>query len=381
MLERSPSPVILFRNLAQHAFTVRKDSVCYSVASEAGEAMNDRTKMVLTGAMGKEAAAEFDAFVRGCARAAYQQSRGWAENAPPKRRQDWLYFLYREGSETIGTAVVRRTRLGPGAALATVHRGPLVADPAKLPAVLSALEIELRRAGCCTLVVGPRFAGEEREEAARILASSGFRPGEQALHVRTGKILLAGTEEEIFARFRQRGRRSIRKLEASGTTVREAQATDLALCQALLNDFHARRPGYDASGQPDVAGQARLVAAEGGAILVAEQAGRIVGYHSFVRQGRSTIWLAMATDDDPKAPRSYLLVWEAVKRARAMGLAAYDLAGLSAQGESGRDQFKQAFAPEPEELLPAHVASLRPMRHFLFFNARRLYRALRRRPQ
>jgi lipid II:glycine glycyltransferase (peptidoglycan interpeptide bridge formation enzyme) len=343
--------------------------------------MSDRTKMELTEAMSKEDAAEFDAFARGCARAAYQQSRAWAENAPPKRRQDWLYFLCREGGETIGTAIVRRTRLGPGAALATLHRGPLVADPAKLPMVLAGLKAELRRAGCCTVVVGPRFAEEEREEAARMLAGEGFRPGEQALHVRTGKIPLTGSEEEIFARFRQRGRRAIRKLEASGTTVREAQATDLPLSQALLDDFHARRPGYDASGQPDVAGQAQLVAAEGGAILLAEQAGRIVGYHSFVRQGQSTIWLAMATDDDSKAPRSYLLVWEAVKRARAMGLASYDLAGLSVEGESGRDQFKQAFAPEPEELLPAHVAALQPFRHVLFFNARRLYRALRRRPR
>jgi lipid II:glycine glycyltransferase (peptidoglycan interpeptide bridge formation enzyme) len=344
--------------------------------------MSDRTKMELTEAMSKEDAAEFDAFARGCARAAYQQSRAWAENAPPKRRQDWLYFLCREGGETIGTAVVRRSRLGPGAALATVQRGPLVADPVKLPIVLAGLKAELQRAGCCTVVVGPRFTGDERDDVARMLADSDFRQlptTDQALHVRTGKIALAGTQEEIFARFRQRGRRWIRKLEASDLTVRDADAADLPRCQVLLDDFHARRPSYNASGQPDVAGQARLVAAEGGALLIAEQAGRIVGYHSFVRQARDAIWLAMATDDDPKAPRSYLLVWKSVLRARSMGLTACDLAGLSAESESGRDQFKQAFAPKPEELLPAHVAALQPFRHVLFFNARQIYRSLRRR--
>lgn len=344
--------------------------------------MSGRTKTVLTASMGKEDAAEFDAFARGCARAAYQQSRAWAENTPAKRRQDWLYFLCREGGETIGAAVVRRTRLGPGAALATVQRGPLVDDAARLPAVLHALKQALREAGCCTLVVGPRFAGDEQAQAAVMLEAQAFRPlpdAEQALHLLTGKIALYGSEEEVFARFKQRGRRSIRKLETGDTIIRGAEAADLPHCQALVDDFHARRPGYDASGQPDVAGQARIVEAEGGALLVAEHEGRIVGYHAFVRQGRDAIWLAMATDDDPKAPRSYLLVWEAAKKARAMGLAALDLAGLSPGGDTGRDQFKQAFAPEPEELLPAHVAALRPFRHLLFFNARRLYRALRRR--
>jgi lipid II:glycine glycyltransferase (peptidoglycan interpeptide bridge formation enzyme) len=201
----------------------------------------------------------------------------------------------------------------------------------------------------------------------------------QALHVLTGKVSLAGSEEEILGRFKQRGRRAIRKVAAAGVTVRVATPADLFACAALLAEFHARRPDYEASGQLDVEAQARLVAAEGGALLVAEQAGRIVGYHSFVRQGRSALWLGMVTDDDPAAPRSYLLLWEAMRRARAMGLDTYDLAGLSPDEEgTGRDQFKQAFAPEREELLPAHVAALKPLRHFVFFNLRQAYRARRR---
>jgi lipid II:glycine glycyltransferase (peptidoglycan interpeptide bridge formation enzyme) len=99
-----------------------------------------------------------------------------------------------------------------------------------------------------------------------------------------------------------------------------------------------------------------------------------------VRQGGDAIWLAMATDDDPKAARSYLLIWEAVRRAREMGLAAFDLAGVSPDGETtGRDQFKQAFAPVREELLAAHVRALRPLRHAVFFTARQAWRRLRQR--
>ena len=343
--------------------------------------MAERPKTVLTARLGKEEAEAFDAFVRSSPYAAYQQSRAWAENAPRRGRHDYLYFLCREGAETIGAAVVRSTRLGPGARLATLQRGPVVGELKQLPLVLAELKRALKQAGFTTIVAGPRIGGEDRDPAAEALARTGFRPlpaQQQSLHVVTGTIALDGAEEALLARFRQRARRWIRKLGDSGLVVREATPADLPSAQALLDDFHARRPGYDAAGQPDAAAQTRIVAADGGALLVAEEAGRIVGWHSFVRQGRGAIWLGLATDDDPKSPRSYLLMWEGLRRARALGFEYHDLAGLSPDGEeTGRDQFKNGFAPERVELLPAHVAALRPVRHALFFTARQLYRAWR----
>jgi lipid II:glycine glycyltransferase (peptidoglycan interpeptide bridge formation enzyme) len=340
-------------------------------------------KTVLAKALGKDDAEAFDAFVRASPLAACQQTRAWAENAPRAKRHSYLYFLCRDDpGEVIGSAVVRRSRLAPGAALATVQRGPVVAEIECLPAVMEALKTVLRGAGCSTLVLGPRVAGDARENVTAKLGQCGFAPlpqEAQALHVVTGKVSLAPLEKDILAGFKQRGRRAIRKVAAAGVTVREATAGDLPACVALVADFHARRPDYDVSGQLSIEAQARLVAAEGGALLVAEQAGRIVGFHSFVRQARSALWLGMATDDDAAAPRSYLLLWEAMRRARALGLGAYDLAGLSPVEEgTGRDQFKQAFAPEREELLPAYVTPLKPLRHFIFFNLRQAYRARRR---
>jgi lipid II:glycine glycyltransferase (peptidoglycan interpeptide bridge formation enzyme) len=342
--------------------------------------MLQRPKTVLARPAGKEEASAFDAFVRASPFAAYQQTRAFADCAPRKARHAYLTFICEAEGEIVGTAVVRLTRLAPGAALATIQRGPVVADPALLGPVVEALKDALRRSGCCTLVLGPRFAGEARDEAAEALAGIGFRAlpkASQALHTVTGKIALDAPAEAILAGFKQRGRRAIRRVAESGVSVRDATPDDLQACRDLIETFHARRPGYDSSGQLGVDAQARLIEAEGGGMLVAEAEGRIVGWHSFVRQGRDAIWLAMATDDDPKAPRSYLLLWEAVRRARALGLSAFDLAGLSGGDASGRDQFKQAFAPVREELLPAHVAPLRPIRHALFFGARQLYRARR----
>ena len=341
--------------------------------------MNERPKTVLTRRLNEQDQAAFDAFVRASPFAAYQQTRAWAENAPQGARHDFLYFLCREGGEAIGAAVIRRTRLAPGAALATVQRGPVVLEPERLETILTELKSELRKSGFSTLVAGPRIGGEMRDEATQALARCGFvalPAASQSLHTATGVIPLHGCEEEMFARLKQRGRRSIRKVEASGVTVREASQADLPELRKLRADFHARRPGYEAAGQPDIDAQARLIAAEGGAMLVAEAEGRLVGFHSFVRQGQRAIWLGMAIEDDPQAPRSYLLVWEALRQARAIGLTHYDLAGLAEEGEAtGRDQFKQACAPEREELLPAHVAPLRPLRHAIFFTLRQLYRA------
>jgi lipid II:glycine glycyltransferase (peptidoglycan interpeptide bridge formation enzyme) len=346
--------------------------------------MGDRPKTVLARQLSEEDAEAFDAFVRASPFAACQQTRAWAGNAPRSRRHDYLHFLCRDGAgEPIGAAIVRRSRLAPGASLATLQRGPVIGEPPHFETVLDKLKEVLRAAGFCSLVLAPRAAGEAREPFVPALARCGFHPlpaGSQALHSVTGKVSLLGSEEEILPRFKQRGRRAIRKVAASGVTVRRASDADLPACAELLTAFHARRPGYDSAGQLGVAAQARLIASEGGALLVAEQDGRIVGWHSFVRQGRSAFWLGLATDDDAQAPRSYLLLWEAMRAARALGLESYDLAGLAADGEeTGRDQFKQAFAPEREELLPAHVAALRPLRHAIFFRARQAYRSWRQR--
>lgn len=343
----------------------------------------ERPETVLDAALSPTDRAAFDAFVRASPFAAVQQSPAWAENAPRSRRQGFLHFLCREGGDVIGAAVVRSSRLGPFARLATVQRGPLVHDPERLGIVLGSLKTALKAQGFSTLVAGPRMTGEYRKAATEALAATGFRPlpaEAQSLHTSTGKVELTPAEEAILASFKQRGRRQIRAAAKKGIVVREAASdADLDAYQRVTDAFHARRPDYDHRGQPDVRRQAAIVAANGGAILVAEREGEVVGGHAFVIQGAQALWLSMATsDDDPAVPRSYLLLWEGMRLARAKGCIAYDLAGLSDDdgddGAAGRDQFKTAFAPRVEQLVPAHVAALRPLRHALFFEARQIYR-------
>lgn len=349
------------------------------------ETVPDET--ILASSLGEEDRAAFAELVGSSPFAAYQQSLAWARNAQRSRRHAFLFFLCREGGEAIGAGVVRLSDLGPAARLATLQRGPVVRDLAKLGTVVTALKAALRARGVSSLVLGPRAAGEEAGRAAALLAGLGFRPlppQSQPLHVATGKIRLDRPEQAVWAGFKQRGRRQVNKAAKLGLTVREAAGrADLEAYQRVANAFFESKPGYETAGLPDVLQQSAIVAGNGGAILVAEHEGEVIGGHAFVIQGREAIWLSMASSSDrPEIPRAYALLWEGIRAARRLGCESYDLAGL-AEGEpldaeeASRDQFKLAFAPERVSLLPAHVAALRPVRHALFFNARQLYRAAR----
>ena len=330
---------------------------------------------------------EFRNFTSHSRFAAYQQSLAWANHAPSGGRQDYLLFLCRRRGEAIGAGVVRRTKLAPFSFLATLQRGPVVAELDDLGPVLTALKRALQGAGCCTVIVGPRARGEERDRALEALSQAGFNAlpnSAQSLHVGTGLIDLRPSEEAILAAFKQRGRRQIRAAAGKGVGIRSAETeADIAAYEAVTARFMAGKPAYDRRGQPDARGQAAIVAANGGGILLAELGGEVIGGHAFVVQGKEAIWLSIATSNrDPSLPRSYLLVWEAMRMAKRLGCRAYDLAGMVGsdprdRGEANREQFKQAFAPSLEDLVTAHVAALDPVRHALFFNARQAYRRVR----
>ena len=333
-------------------------------------------------------AAQVDAFLRAAPFGAYQQSRAWPLAAPRHARRDWRYFTAHDGEVLVGACVVRTTRLAIGAWLATVQRGPIVHDPAHLGPVLAELARTLRAAGCCSVQIGPRVRGRALPAMAEAMRAAGFAPmpaDEQALHHVTGIIWLDKPEEEILAGFKQRARRALKAAVKDGIAIRPVEGdADLALYQQLLEAFAASRPDYDRSGQPDARGQAALIDALGGAMLIAERKGTPIGAHAFVRQADEAIWLSLATVDRDGASPGYPLLWEGMRRARALGCVGYDLAGLpdhepADPGEAGRLQFKNAFAPHRRIMPPMQMLALDPLRHTMLLGARRVYRSLKRR--
>lgn len=329
-----------------------------------------------------------DAFLRGAPFAAYQQTLGWPAAVPRHGRRAWRLFVARDGGRIVGAGVVRVTRLAAGAWLGTLPRGPIVHDPAHLAPVLAALERVLRADGCCSVRIGPRVRGRDLPAMAEAMRAAGYSPlraAEQALHQVTGIVWLDKPEQEVLAGFKQRGRRALRAADRSGVTIRPvADDGDLERYQQLLDAFGAARPGYDRSGQPDARGQAALIAAAGGQMLLAERAGATIGAHAWVRQADEAIWLSLATVDRDGASPGYPLLWAGMRAARMQGCIGYDLAGLPDDdepldaGERGRLQFKTAFAPHRRQLPAAHELPLAPLKHRVLVGARATYRAWRR---
>ena len=345
------------------------------------------TDTILTDPDGAEARG-FDTFVAASPFAAYQQTRAWAEVAPRAGRHEFLLWLAHSGTRPIAAAVIRKTVLSPGRWLATVQRGPIVHRAHDLGLALPRLLETLGAHGCCSVQLAPRVRGRELPVMADALRDAGFTPladDRQPLHRATGIVWLDKPEEEILAGFRQGLRRQLRAADKAGVSVRTvASAADVATYQSLLDAFRAARPDYDMGGLPDATGQAHLIAALGGAMLLAEKDGRAVGAHAFVRQADEAIWLSMATLDDDKAPRSAPLLWAAMRAARAQGCVGYDLAGVPLAdpqdgGEANRARFKASFAPHKRILLPMQVAAVKPVSHAVLFSAREAYRGWKRR--
>lgn len=343
-------------------------------------------RAVLTPVLEHGEAAAFDDFLRASPFAAYQQSRAFVAVAPAHGRREWCYFRAWDGEELVGAGVVRATRLAMGYRLATLQRGPIVHDPLRLGEVLTALKGALREAGFCSLQCGPRVRGRALPPMAEAMREAGLfplPPARRPLHNVTAIVWLDKPEAEILAGFKQRGRRAIRAAEKAGVTVRAVEGeADVARFQQVLDAFAAARPDYDMGGQPDAAGQARLVAALGGGMLLAERDGAAVGAHAFVRQADEAIWLSLATVERDGASPGYPLLWEGMRRARALGAVGYDLAGMAEDesadaGEAGRNQFKTAFAPLRRVMPPVQLGALSPLPHMVLFGAREAYRRFR----
>ena len=329
----------------------------------------------------------FERFVRASPCHTYQQSALWPSHAPTSSLQHFRYLTARRDGALVAAAVVRFTRLAPWRFLASMMRGPVVHDVEMLDPLLPAISEVVAGAGACSLLLNPCFVGDDALRACAILARHGFAPipaDQQPVHTATGLIDLEPDEEEIFAGFKSRGRRQIRQALKRGVTVREAiDETDAARLQTVFDGFAAMRPGYETGGLPAMTTQWRIVQELGGVFLLAELDGRLIGGHVVVRHHDTAFWLTLATSDDyPDIPRSYPLLWEAMRRAKAIGCRRYDMAGLT-DGDTGddgaknRQQFKTAFNPRFERLVPTHVKSLRPISHAILFRARQAYRSSR----
>lgn len=327
--------------------------------------------------------ARLDAFLAASPATSYMQRLSWPTLAPLSRLQRFRYLWCERDGDLVLGGVVRFTKLFPGRYLAVFPRGPVVRHISDLGPCLPQVKESLRRAGASTVLMNPRWEDRDALEVHRTLVEHGFNEvprAEQAMYPITGLVDLTRPEEDILASFKQRCRRHLRGAARKGLTVRPAASEeDAARLKKLVVEFGLDK-GLDVGAQPDLMDQWRFVQAEGGVFLLAEVEGQLVGGHVAFREGSRAVWMVMAsTPVMPKLPRSYNLLWEALRLMKGLGCAEFDLAGVPFEGDEDegkqkRQFFKAAFNPRVAHLVPIHAAVLRPLSHAFLFRARQAYR-------
>ncbi len=146
-------------------------------------------------------------------------------------------------------------------------------------------------------------------------------------------IDLSPTEAEMLARMKQKTRYNVRLAEKKGVTVRLGTLDDLPMLYQLYAETSVRdgfvirdeeyyKTVWEMFMRSAVSGQLSAVP------LIAEVDGELVaGMFLFVLAGRAYYVYGMSRDAHREKMPTYLLQWEAMKRAKANGCTIYDLWG------------------------------------------------------
>jgi peptidoglycan pentaglycine glycine transferase (the first glycine) len=300
-----------------------------------------------TGDLRRDAAA-WDSFVEATEHGSYLQLDGWARVKAPN---GWIARRVVMGSagQRIGLQVLlRRPRPLPWA-FAYAPRGPVA--EAWTPRAIEDLTAGLRAARddlgrVSHLRIDPEVEADGPSDPAgalrAALADAGWRPGPSVQPPSSRVIDLSGSEDDLWSDLRKKWRQYVNKARSQGVVVTELTGDPIGPFYEIYRET-ARRAGF---------------------LIRVQQAYRDV-HAAFAPAGRARILFALAPDGTPLASlflvrcgrrivepyggmtaagadlrANYLLKWEAIRRAREEGAAAYDLWGLAHPGIA---HFKAGF--------------------------------------
>lgn len=273
-----------------------------------------------------------------------------------------FFFWAEEGGEICLTAVGVRQQLPiPGRAFWEFKKGPTFIDRDLFGPWLDWLVPALGR-DAARLRVGPPVPLDDGgDDIETVLERHGFVRRRTMGTWGTLCVDLTREEDDIFASFRRQTRQGIKKCAASAIAVAQEDNHEgwSTLCD-LQTAMCARAP------VPSICEEtvARISkhwfdGGAGGTLLVARDTGGPRAA-ALVVVYRTTAYLRMLPsaarqNGSSGAPASHLLVWEAMRWARAAGCTMFDLEGFSLVAQPGDplwgvNQFKRGFVPTEEPL-------------------------------
>lgn len=274
-------------------------------------------------------AAAWDSFVAAHPQGSLLQQSGWGEL---KAGAGWqarrLAVIDAGGRALAGALLLLRGRYG--LSVAYTPRGPLLAgEPAADTLLLAGLERVARRARAVFLRLEPNMLeGDPAADRAHTwLLLQGMRPAATIQPRSSLHVDLARPEEAILAGFTKGHRADIRRAERGGVQVRAGEAADLATFYAIMRATGARagfgihEEAYYREAWRRFQPRSRL--------LLAELGGRAVAAHMVFADARRGLYLYSGADDEGlRSGANHLLEWHAMRWARELGCAGYDLWGV-----------------------------------------------------
>jgi peptidoglycan pentaglycine glycine transferase (the first glycine) len=213
-----------------------------------------------------------------------------------------------------------------GFSIAYLPRGPVPSTLAAMETLLPQLDSLCRSRRATFLKVEPDITDDPY--TADGLRRLGFRPSPNTVQPpRTIRVDIRGEEDEILARMKPKTRYNIRLAARHGVTVSASE--DLAAFERLMNTTGARDSFAVHSGryyQPAFAGFSPHRTVE---LLLASFEGEpLAGLMAFAQGNRAWYLYGASSDQHREVMAPYLLQWEAIRWARALGCTEYDLWGI-----------------------------------------------------
>lgn len=268
--------------------------------------------------------AAWDAFVAGHPRGHLLQSSAWGRL---REAQGWRMrrcaVRDARGIPLAGAQLLIRPR--PLATAAYLPRGP-VCEPGDL--AWQPLLDRIRRSAGAAIAVRLEPHWEDSAASRRFLEGQGLRPAPPVQPPSTVRVDLALPEDALLAAMKPKWRYNVRLAARSGVQIVAGDAGDLPVFEALVADTTARQgiparpPGYHAAVW-------RAFGPEHARLYLARLEDQVLAGILVIHFGDTATYLygGSSAEERQRMP-NHLLQWEAMRRARAAGLARYDFWGI-----------------------------------------------------
>ncbi len=305
-------------------------------------------------------------------------------NAPPEAEQAQAAALILERRIPVGGLAARLSVL-------YAPKGPLLrswADAALRERVLTDLEGFARRRGAIFLKIDPDVPlgtgvpGQPEAAADPLgaalqqrLAARGWRYSADQVQFRNTVLVdLTAAEQDILARMKQKTRYNIRLAARKGVRVRTGQPDDWGMLYRMYAET-AARDGFTIRSEAYYRAVFAVFSGPREPLLeplIAEVEGEPVAAVCVVRfAGRAYYFYGMSRAVHRNKMPSYLLQWEAMRRAKAAGCALYDLWGAPETFDEsdpmwGVFRFKRGLGGRVVRTLGAWDFAARPFWHRIY---------------